>query len=298
MKINNMVNRHPVASYFIATFGLSWLGAFIVVASDLLNNRAIQKMEGLIMFPLMILGPGLAGVVLELMTGGREGLRNLLKRMSKWKLAPGWYFIALLVPPCLIALVLFSLSHFFSSSFKMNFFPIGILFGLPAGFFEEIGWTGYAMPRLLGSYSKFRAGIILGLAWGFWHLPVIDFLGTATPHKPYLFFFFFGFILILTAMRALMTWVYSNTGSVLIVQIMHAVSTGCLVMLGPNGVTSKQEAVWYTAYGVMLSLFTIIIYALAGSKSFHEKKTDCILIIVKKMFRPITQTAGKKSVRV
>src|SRR5437764_1409563 len=67
-------------------------------------------------------------------------------------------------------------------------------FGIPAGFLEEIGWTGYAFPNMCRRLSLLTAGILLGLLWGFGHLPVIDFLGTATAHGRYLFPYFLAFV--------------------------------------------------------------------------------------------------------
>jgi membrane protease YdiL (CAAX protease family) len=170
-----------------------------------------------------------------------------------------WYAITLFIPPCLILLVLAFLKNFISPVFAPNFFPIGVLFGIPAGFFEEIGWTGYAFPKMVLKQSRIKAGIIIGLLWGLWHLPVIDFLGAASPHGTYLLPFFFSFIAILTAMRLLITWVYSNTGSILLAQIMHVISTGCLVVFGPSSVSPRQETLWYFVYAVTLWVVVSII---------------------------------------
>jgi membrane protease YdiL (CAAX protease family) len=266
MKMKTIIKRHPILFYVLVTFAISWLGAFILIAPNLLSGRAIPKMKGLLMFPILLFGPFLAGLMLEGISRGKEGLKDLLMRMVNWRLPIRWYAIILLVPPTLIMLVLLFLSNFLSPVFKPNFFPIGILFGIPAGIFEEIGWTGCALPKLLAQYSKAKAGIILGVIWGIWHFPVIDFLGTATPHGRYLFFFFLAFILLLTAMRILMTLVYTNTGSVFAIQIMHIVSTGCLVMFGPNGVSSKQEVQWYSIYAGILFVFTFLAYTWTGQK--------------------------------
>lgn len=150
--------------------------------------------------------------------------------------------------------------------FTQNFFPIGILFGIPAGFFEEIGWTGYAFPKMVLHQNKIKASIILGLLWGCWHLPVIDFLGSATPHGQYLPAFFLAFIALLTAMRVIIAWVYSNTGSVLLAQIMHAISTGSLVMFGPAKILPAQEALWYAVYAVILWITVLIILLITNKK--------------------------------
>src|SRR6476619_6393063 len=92
-----------------------------------------------------------------------------------------------------------------------------------------------------------KPGVVLGLLWGFWHLPVIDFLGVATPHGKYLVLFFLAFIAVLTAMRLLIAFVYSNTESILLAQLMHIISTGSLVMFGPVRVSPSEETLWYSS---------------------------------------------------
>src|SRR6516225_9391868 len=96
------------------------------------------------------------------------------------------------------------------------------------------------------------ASILLGLLWGTWHLPVIDFLGTATPHGRYLLPYFLAFTGTMTAMRVLIAWMYTNTKSILLTQFMHAASTGSLVFFSPPHLNAAQEATWYAAYAVAL----------------------------------------------
>lgn len=131
---------------------------------------------------------------------------------------------------------------------------------------ESIGWTGYAFPKMSLQHNKTIASIILGLLWGCWHLPVIDFLGAATPHGQYWLAFFLAFLALITAMRVIIAWVYSNTGSVFLAQLMHAVSTGCLVMFGPSKISPAQEALWYAVYAVILWITALIILLITNKK--------------------------------
>jgi hypothetical protein len=93
---------------------------------------------------------------------------------------------------------------------------------------------------------------LLGVLWGAWHLPVIDFLGAATPHGAYLVPFFLAFTAAMTAMRELIAFVYTRTKSVPLTQLMHASSTSALAVLSPPGVSAAQEVVWYVVYGAAL----------------------------------------------
>jgi len=111
---------------------------------------------------------------------------------------------------------------------------------------------GFAFPKMAARVSAFGAAIALGLIWGLWHIPVIEFLGAATPHGAAWLPFFVAFTTVLMAVRVLNAWVYTNTRSMLLAQLMHVSSTGSLVVLSPPGLTGMQEAKWYFLYGVAL----------------------------------------------
>lgn len=104
------------------------------------------------------------------------------------RLPTRWY-ATLLTPPVLVLTVLFGLKTFVSPLYP-NFFLMGVLFGVPAGFLEEIGWTGYAFRKMRSQDNPLAASVLLGLLWSLWHLPVINYLGTATLHGDYWFSFF------------------------------------------------------------------------------------------------------------
>jgi membrane protease YdiL (CAAX protease family) len=120
---------------------------------------------------------------------------------------------------------------------------------VPAGLFEEIGWTGFAFPRTAPQIGALPGSVLLGLLWGFWHFPVIDFLGTATPHGSYKIPYSMAFVATMTAMRVLLAWTYVNTASIVLAQLMHISSTGSLVAFSPH-VNASQEVQWYSAYAL------------------------------------------------
>jgi uncharacterized protein len=256
----NFVTRHPAITYFALTFAVSWLGAFGVAAPHLLRGEAIPKFAGLMMLPAMLLGPCAVGILLTWFIDGTPGLRDLSSRMRRIRVPARWYSV-LPIPAVLVLTVLFFMKTFVSPVFAPNRFFIGVGFGFVAGFFEEIGWMGFAYPKMRRKDSALAPAILLGLLWGAWHIPVIDYLGTSTPHGAYWFPFFLAFTAAMTAMRVLIAWIYSNTNSVVLAQLLHASSTGALVVFGPPGVTAAQESLWYAIYAAVLWLVVAVVFA-------------------------------------
>lgn len=248
----SFIQRRPVLSYFVLTFAISWLGAFLVASPHVLRHESLPQLTGVLMFPAMLFGPSLSGVLLTWLTDGSPGLRSLRSRLFCWRIPARWY-LSLLIPPILVLGVLLCLKTFVSAAYAPNRFLLGVLFGVPAGLLEEIGWTGYAFPKISSRLSPFMASVLLGLLWGLWHLPVINFLGAATPHGDDWLRFFLVFSAAMAAMRVLICWVYRSTNSVLLSQLIHMSSTGAFVVFSPP-VTTRQEVLWYGVYAVLLWL--------------------------------------------
>lgn len=258
------VRDHPVIGYFLLTFAISWTGALILLGPKLMRGETVPKMTGLMIFPAMLFGPVVAGVTMTLLTTGRSGLRGLLSRMRRVRSTGRWFF-TLLMPPVLVFTVLELFKSFASPIYTPNRFLVGIVFGFFAGFWEEIGWSGFAFPRLAKHASAFPAALLLGLLWSAWHIPAINYLGTATPHGASWLPFFLAFTAAITAMRILISWVYVNTGSVLLAQMMHATSTGALVVLSPPAVSSAQESLWYAGYALALWITVAVVVGVYGT---------------------------------
>lgn len=245
--------RHAVTGYFVLTYAISWSGAALIALPYLLRGERPPKLSGILMFPVMLLGPSVAGMVWTLAENGKTSLRDLLARMRCVSFTPRWY-LALLLPPVLVCGVLLSLSSFVSPAYRPNVFLPGAGFGVLAGFFEEIGWTGYAYPKLRQGRGLFASAAILGLLWAAWHTPVVDYLGAAVPHGGYWLPFFLAFTAVLVAMRVVIAFLYERTKSVLLAQLMHASSTSALAVFSPPAVAADQEAKWYGTYAAALWL--------------------------------------------
>ena len=247
---NGIIHGNPVTAYFLLTYTISWAAALAIVAPYWMKGESVPKLSGLMMFPAMLLGPSIAGLVLTKAIHGTEGLRVLSARMRR--IGSVRWLATFVIPPGLVLAVLFGLKMFGSPAFEPNLFPMGLTFGCMAGFFEEIGWTGFALPAMRPRRNPFGAIVSLGLLWAAWHIPVIDYLGAATPHGKFWLPFLLAFGGAMTAMRVLICWVYANTESVLLAQMLHASSTGALAVFSPAHVSAGEEVLWYGVYAVLL----------------------------------------------
>jgi membrane protease YdiL (CAAX protease family) len=123
-----------------------------------------------------------------------------------------------------------------TKSDKASLLLMGIAAGLVAGIFEELGWTGFAIPRLRLRYSVFTTGLIVGLLWGAWHF-LVNFWSSGSPSGALSLALLLHSVLfsvgILPAYRVLMVWVYDRTGSLLVAMLMHLSLTASNVIFVP-----------------------------------------------------------------
>jgi uncharacterized protein len=226
--------RHPVLAYYIVVFVISWGGILSAGARGILSGTSWQTDP---MFPLaislMLAGPPIAGILLIILVSGKDGLRELFSRLIKWRVGTRSYAVALLSAPLLQMVVLLTLS-FVSPEFlpaivktgdKTTLLLSGIGVGLIGGLIEELGWTGFVIPRLRLAHGAITTGMIVGILWGVWHLLQMLWVGrTSSEPIPLAIFlpqYFFSAIASLTAFRVLMVRVYYHTESLLLAVLMH-----------------------------------------------------------------------------
>ena len=249
--IKALIKRHPLLSYFALTFAITW-GLFVLAVGGPGGIPATK--EEFTTMPLLailaaLLGPSVSGILLTGLVYGREGFRNLFTRMRRWRVGARWYAVALLTAPLVFTAVLIPLwlispvflPGIFASEAKVSFVLMGIVVGLIVGIFEELGWTGFAVPTLLKlRYGVLSTGLIVGVLWGAWHLLGNDIwasVATSGGLPPALFAVGVGLVLLvgqLPAYRVLMVWVYERSGgSLLLAILMHASYSASTFILGP-----------------------------------------------------------------
>jgi len=115
---------------------------------------------------------------------------------------------------------------------------------------EELGWRGYALPRLLQARAALLASLVLGLLWAGWHLPSFVYVEAAASYGRS-FLVFCVWVLPLTA---LITWVFLHTrGSVLLASIFHAATNLSVVIFNPG---MDTERAWLLG-GILMALIVL-----------------------------------------
>ena len=259
------MKSYPLAIYFILAFVISWGAIFISVGP---RGFPVTEDQLPVLIIAMLLGPSLAGIMTAGLTSGKQGIRDLFIGLLRWRVNIRWYTVALLTAPLSTAVVLLVLSRFSSSFFtafstsedKITLVIMWIFSGLLVGLFEELGWTGFAIPRMRNKYGIFTTGLLVGLLWGAWHFLVnleADTFSGALPLALLIARLFTW----LPAYRVLMVWVYDRTESQFIVTLMHVslvATTGILdpVIEGENlliFLLVKAAVFWIFAAVVLLT---------------------------------------------
>ena len=260
MNFRKVIQRLPLVSYFFLAFAISWLGSLAAGGPKFFSGQELTLADAGLMFLPMIAGPSIAGILMTAVVDGRAGLKALFGRMRYWRVEGRWYAAAILIPPVFILITLGILTLLVSPDFSPVFVALGLIVGVMAGFFEEIGWMGFAYPRMTKKRSALKAAIILGVLHALWHI-VADYIGASSLRGEYWLAHFIAMMVAsMTAMRVLIVWVYENTQSLLLSQIMHASSTGFLGVLVSTPISPAYSTLFYVAYAILLWVFVNLPY--------------------------------------
>jgi membrane protease YdiL (CAAX protease family) len=222
----------------------------------------------------MLVGPSAAGILLISLVYGKEGFRNLKTRLFRWRVGIHWYFIALLGTPFLSSLILLILSRIspefniaiLYSEDKTTIILTGLITGIMVGFFEEIGWSGFIVPKLRLRYSIIVTGLIVGFLWGAWHFILFWEVNSFSKTLPLftLLARLFGW---LPPFRVLMVWILDRTGSLLIVILTHASLVFTTTVLVPMTLTGKNLLIW-------LIVWSLALWIIAGAITMFKIRTS------------------------
>jgi membrane protease YdiL (CAAX protease family) len=246
--MKNLIKRFELPSFFLLTYLLSWL--------------TVPFMQG----GLTSWGVAIAARIVIGVTLGIQGVREYHKRVTNWR-AGWWYLIAPLIVigyegiAFVINLIagakLIQLPHLSAGTLLML-----VLFG---GQWEELGWTGYALPRLRERFANLSNGsliavLVLGVFRMIWHLPLFLY---AKMDWFDIFIFTFAFQIIIA-------WVYDRSGSVLVVMTLHFMSN-ILGAAMPVVFFGADQILFRALFMAVASLLAVMLAASPQFKKREEK---------------------------
>lgn len=215
-----MSRPRQLAVYFGCVFAGTWgLGALMFLAPGLVTSWFGEIGVANPLFFAAVYVPSVTGVVLTAVFEGRAGLRALLGRLNPLGFPAIWYAIVLVGTPLVVAaggLLTGGRPGFIGLRPALVALGVSLLLD-PGPVGEELGWRGFALPRLLERWPPLTATVILGVIWGLWHIPA--FLIPALPQSQMNFPLF---VVGTVAISTVMTWCHVHTGgSVLIAILLH-----------------------------------------------------------------------------
>jgi uncharacterized protein len=232
--------RHPVAAYALLTYAITWL----LVLPLVLNGLGVTHLT----LPtgwhvLGALGPFIAAFAIAGITQGRRGIATLLRSIGYWRVGWLWWAVGIGTPLLMLGLAIVfvgvwgqqwpDFSSLGASTSATTFWLAdGVLTGVLYGVCEEVGWRGFALPRLQRRWNALVATLLLFVIWAAFHIPFFLYRYTFGLGS------LVGFLLGLFAGAVWLTYLYNSTGgSALITMVWHSlfnvVNAIALVALPP-----------------------------------------------------------------
>jgi membrane protease YdiL (CAAX protease family) len=239
-----VIRRRPLLAFFVLAYAISWVLVALVPVS-------------LVFALLALFGPGAGALIVTGAVDGRAGVSALLRRIVQWRVGPVPYVLAIGIPFVLAVLVQVVARAVRGTPVGIDTsgFPLTIVLAvLVIG--EELGWRGFALPRLQERYSSLTASVILGVVWAAWHLangtiPGLQHYWTGFP----------AFLAFVIGQTVFFTFIANlSRGSVLLAWVVHASINLSLAMF-PAGETVFG---WWLA-GAAYLVLAVILIVLAGS---------------------------------
>lgn len=215
-------------------------------------------------------GPTLAAGAVTAITEGREGIHALLRRCLVWRLRPVWHLVAWLLPPLVMAagLALFIALGNEAGSLELGRWTqalFAICISLPAGpLGEELGWRGFALPRMRRTLSALQSSLLIGVVWCFWHTPLFWApMGTTLSGAHVTLWAVAKYLAYVTGLSVIFTWLFSGTGgSVLLAIVLHLAVNADLVtvffpQLTSGAVRAVRDLSTLPLWGIALALIAV-----------------------------------------
>jgi membrane protease YdiL (CAAX protease family) len=273
--------QHPLLFYFFLAYAISW----ILFIPYVLAEWGVLQGNYTIFYILHTFGPTLAAIAMTAAIAGKTGLHELRQRIRQWRAPWQWYLFILAGIPVLILLGIIAqpgaLAGFHDlSSLLLISYPFAFIAtffgGGPLG--EEIGWRGFALPRMQKQYGPLWGTLLLGFLWSCWHLS--DFLtaskggGQGTGWTAFLTNFPV-FMLAVVSLAIIMTWIYNHTGGSIFTAILAHTSVNIVeVLLIPRYLSLDEISLHralLTGFGVIALLVLILTHGQLGYQLGQEQ---------------------------
>ena len=216
--------------FFSLTYIVSWTFWFAAAAvtGGIFSSGPTGAPSGLVaisglLYLIGVFAPALVALALTARVKGRAGTVALLSRIIRAPKAARWYvfavgyFATIKIAVALIYRIATGAWPAFSQE-AWYIMAVAIPMSTPVQSGEEIGWRGYALPRLARHLGLARASMVLGVIWACWHLPFFFIPGTDKSGQS-----FPVYLLGVTALSVAMAWLYWRAnGSLLLTMLLHA----------------------------------------------------------------------------
>jgi len=178
-RITSSIRQYPLAAFFLLTFVLTT--PMNLIANQIYN--ATQSIPLALPFAILSAGPLLSAIMVSAALGGKSEVLALLRKFVIWRVGWRWYVVALLLLPALHLVAIYlnvllgapapGIAAFGSGSGMLGAFALRLVNPWDGPMLEELGWRGFAQPRLQKRYTPLTANLISGLLVTLWHLPLI-----------------------------------------------------------------------------------------------------------------------------
>lgn len=251
--------------FFGVTFAITWGFWLVAIALDVRFDSA----AGLLLLLLGLVVPGAAGIGFVYLVYDESGRTDFWDRITQVRrISARWFLVILLLSPIVVSVAALADLALGGTSVSLGewLYEVGtnpIAF-LPTLFFatlppllEELGWRGYALDRLQLNRSALVSGLILGVIWSIWHLPLFfiegsyqhDMVGFGTLE-------FWMFMIGIVPLSVAFTWVYNNTArSILAVILLHGWTNFTVQTIE---LTGRSEVFHIGLWFVVVALLTVI----------------------------------------
>ncbi len=283
--LKSNIQKYPLISFVVINYLITWI--FLYPSYKLIINAEEETFPPLALIGLIgAYGPTIAAIIVEKITVGNRGIKELLKKLLVWKVHIKWYLFVFFVPVLLYAVAVLTSKLFGYQLGQINlkdglnssflFILIALPFG-PMG--EELGWRGFFLPRLLQKYSIWKSSIIIGFVWTIWHLASFSYPGAAIPSIFEVnLWTLFLYLLTIIGESLLFTYLFLKTKfSVLIAILFHAVfnaSSNIVLTIFPQveNIVEQREII-YIVNILLIAVLSIVLLLRKNSTPNNKKLT-------------------------